>query len=192
MTQDLKDDGVKHLVALTVAEKELIHSLRVVIDEHIDKQNLAAMGRAMQHPIDTTIEMPRPERLRLAEAVAMCGEERDGKVCIKPLHKGKHTFRTRPHVAPLSKWQQIDTFQVWGSGSKVYTLRVGSPCKVLGFGKKTAVNPGGAAQSGWTVSKIEINRDASTQDINITVDRRGSHTRTVKADRIVYVRPKKG
>jgi hypothetical protein len=112
-----------------------------------------------------------------------CPATKDHLVCVKTAHKGRHTFRPRPHEAPPSKWTTIPDVIVHGTGSRKYLMRPGSPCKVKGLGK------GGGAQPGWHITKIEQSTVDPT-DINVTVDRRGSHTRTVKIEKIVYARPK--
>lgn len=114
---------------------------------------------------------------------AMCPATKGNLVCTKHVHRGRHLFRSRPHEAPPSKWRTVPEVIVHGTGSRKYHMRPGSPCKVRGLGK------GGGAQPGWHVSKIEQSTE-DPADINVTVDRRGSHTRTVKVEKIVYVRPK--
>jgi hypothetical protein len=114
--------------------------------------------------------------------VTVCGATKDHLVCLKEPHRGRHLFRIRPATPPTSKWTEIDSIRLT-SGSRTYTMSAGSPCKVKGFGR------GGGAQPGWHISKIEQSVE-DPADINVTVNRRGSHTRTVKVEKIVYVRPK--
>jgi hypothetical protein len=78
-------------------------------------------------------------------------------------------------------WQDVTHFTLT-SGSRRYSINVGHPVKVKGFGR------GGAAQPGWNVTRIQQRGD----DINVSVRKgRGGVERTVKADKIIYMRPKK-
>jgi hypothetical protein len=118
-----------------------------------------------------------------------CPATKDHLVCVKTAHKGRHTFRPRPHQAPPTKWRTIQQVRIMGAGNRVHLIWPGHPVKVMGLGKRTAKNPQGAAQAGWTVTKIEQSVD-DEHNINVVVDKRGENTRTVKIDRIVYARPK--
>ena len=104
-----------------------------------------------------------------------------GRICQKPVHRGRHLYTALPHVAPDNGWRDIEWFGL-NSGSRHYVIKIGHPVKVKGFGR------GGAAQPGWFVTSIQQRGD----DINVGVrkDRTGPE-RTVKADKIVYMRPKK-
>lgn len=85
-------------------------------------------------------------------------------------------------------WEQIPSFKT-RSGSKTWTIATGMLVAVKGFGRRTAVNPEGAAQEGWRVTMIE-QRATNHQDINVTVSRHGV-SRCVKASKIEYRRPKR-
>lgn len=93
------------------------------------------------------------------------------------------------HIAPPRNWVGIETASLV-SGSRKYTLMAGSPVRVLGFGKKTATNPEGAAQSGWTVVSME--QHVWSGKVNVTVfNREKGRERIVPLDSLVYVRPRK-
>lgn len=130
------------------------------------------------------------QEVGIGSVLRQCPATKGNLVCTKTVHRGRHAFRPKPHEAPPSKWKSVPEVKIKGSGSRHYIIAVGNPVKVLGFGKRTSKNPLGAAEAGWTVSKIEVNIDQS-HDVNVTINKRGENTRVVKLDKIVYVRPKR-
>lgn len=78
-------------------------------------------------------------------------------------------------------WYDVDSFAL-KSGSKTYTVAKGNPVKVKGWGRS------GGNADGYTVTRIQRRGD----DINVEVQKGRDNPRTVKADKIVYKRPKKG
>lgn len=85
------------------------------------------------------------------------------------------------HAGEIKVWHDVNAFPL-KSGSKTYTIAVGNPVKVKGLGR------GGAVGDGYRVTRIQQRGG----DINVDVKKGVEHTRTVKADKIVYKRPKKG
>lgn len=90
-------------------------------------------------------------------------------------------------------WFPCDSFDL-KSGDRTYTVRVNDPCKVRGFGKRIRNPQTGelgepSTADGYHVVSIQ----QRGSDINVEVRRgRGGQAKTVKSDRIVYKRPKRG
>lgn len=131
-------------------------------------------------------------RARSRQGLRQCMRERG--------HGQRHRYgepekgASRPAFTPTNKWADIESIRIPGpTGVKTYEVRVGSPVKVKGFGR---LNPDGshAAQGDWWLSRIQRNTTLGgsgdlLECINVEVNRQGSHPRTVKADKLVYVKP---
>lgn len=108
---------------------------------------------------------------------------RTGHQCSKPRgHGQRHRYQgvfTPPTPPPPRNWIEQEAFTLGR-----YSMTVGSPVKVPSFGR--------GHTTGWVIRRIERRVDATGRDldkINVEVWKPGEHVRTVKADRVVYVRP---
>lgn len=175
---------------LTENETALVTAIRQIVREEIAK---AIGGAQIPRLGKTEVDVvPAAAVVTYMDGgTTTCGAVKGSLVCLKPKHRGKHKFQSKPHVSPLRAWESIDSFMVQPTpGGKRFEIKVGNPCKVTKTGKRTTANPDGATTDGWIVHNIE--RHVETGKINVAVQKgRGTAIRTFPSDRIEYQRPKK-
>lgn len=100
---------------------------------------------------------------------------------VETRREQREAVRTPSTPVESAAWHDDNQFPL-RSGSKSYVIQVGNPVKVKGLGR------GGGIGDGYTVTRIQRRGN----DVNVDVKKGVDHTRTVKADKIIYKRPKKG